>query len=297
MTEVLFTASVRGWGEPVNWRSFVEPETGGVIYLAHSWPGWTAPSISGTRSQRPGTPRSHPRPRRHARPAPRHGRPPGPDDGEPPGPLGPVRPARGHLRADRGSTDVDRRLHLLRADRRLRGGERLPPLRCPLPAGRGHGLHHLHLLQRDDVPGARRPPGDDRHLRGWELRQRLCSRQYTPAPAGRFRFALQPTGSPSESPATGVSCCTSSGTRCSGTRELANFGFAHSAGDSLAAIQNDPGSLAADRFGLPRTVAATTPRSARGVMGMGRRRDRRPRLRERAGPVDDPLPLLPVDRR
>ena len=33
VTEVLFTASIRGWGEPINWRSFVEPETGGVLYL------------------------------------------------------------------------------------------------------------------------------------------------------------------------------------------------------------------------------------------------------------------------
>ena len=33
VTEVLFTASMRGWGEPINWRAFVEPETGGVLYL------------------------------------------------------------------------------------------------------------------------------------------------------------------------------------------------------------------------------------------------------------------------
>ena len=99
---------------------------------------------------------------------------------------------------------------------------------------------------------------------------------------------------------TGVSCCTNSAaTAFSGTMSNSpNFGFAHSAGDSIAVILNDP------EHACPRPLRelpvgqyrpASRPAGG-GRLGLGRRQ-RSERLFQRTDPGDVALPALPVDRR
>ena len=77
-----------------------------------------------------------------------------------------------------------------------------------------------------------------------------------------------------------------------------NFGFAHSAGDSIGVILSDPGSEAPDRFDLPVDHGHPPPaRPGRGPgLGLGRDQARRG-LPERADPLHHPLPRLPRHRR
>ena len=79
-----------------------------------------------------------------------------------------------------------------------------------------------------------------------------------------------------------------------------NFGFAHSAGDSFAAVLNDPETRAADRFQtFPWVFGVIDRRHDRGChgrMGVGRRQRRR-RLQLRGDPLHHALPAVPLRRR
>ena len=273
VTEVLFTASIRGWGEPINWR---------CVRRARDGRGAVPPRVrrrGGRRRLSKGS--AHQDGRRHdyarlprgdARRAPRHRHPPGPDDGEPADADGSVRPARGHHRADRGAADVDRQFQLLRADRQLRGGQRLPPLRLAVPA-------MVRAWASTSPPTSTGPTFPVRVDRRWRSADAVNAR----AP-GQRHAAPARTGSSSvwraRCPAVSIAADVRVVLHEFGHALLwdsvhsPNFGFAHSAGDSLAAILHRPGLRCAPiRSAVPRrsrgspSTGATTGRQRRAGAG------------------------------
>ena len=184
---------------------------------------------------------------------------------------------------------------------RLRRRQRLLPHDRAVPDDGGPRLRDRRLLRRHDVPDPRRPP---RH--GHRPSMPTGPRTARAGPitcASRSATSRTPR---SRSGARSTRGCT--GTRWADTARsattsaAARFGFCHSAGDGLAALQMDPESALRalpERFRYAPFRPFTTERRfdrAGARVGVGRRQRRR-RLRQRADPRHLPLPDLPVDRR
>ena len=183
VAEVLFRLALPLWG-PLNWRAFVEPVTGSVLYIrafvacATGRVYRTDPTVQSGSLTLARERRNDRRPRRSAQQ--RHARRSRRADRRQPGAARRVRRHSGHEHADRRAADDDVavRLRLLVAVGQLRGcGDLLSRGRL-LPTRARSRLHHRHVLQQHDVPRAgrsSRPLGRQRELRGEHGRQRRRS--------------------------------------------------------------------------------------------------------------------------
>ena len=220
VVEALFSSPVQGWGL-LNWRAFIEAETGAVLYLRALTDGvtaWCSTVDPMTKTNNPanlpsaisatldllrdnvtlvdlGAPAgsaAHAESGRFVRPA-------GRQDG---------------AVADRSDDDQPVQFRVCVAYGRLRRGQRVLPLRPLLPHRSRPRLRHRHLLRphRVSVPGRSPRPGerDQRAMPGKRAGQRHRLRSVR---AGRPGEPLR-----SASPATGAWCCTNSAaTASSGT--------------------------------------------------------------------------------
>jgi hypothetical protein len=251
VTEVLFTASVKGWGEPINWRSFVEPETGGVLYLR----AFVTAVDGAVYSRDPLT-----------------------KTGD-----ATITPASPAATLD-GQRDTVALQGLTTASPQTLMGQYVqlvdisaPTVAAPTSTGNFiysaptdnfaavNAYHHCDALFRmvagmgftisSYFNGTTFPVRvDHRATIGTACPGGACVNAQAPGNAtgtgsDGFRFALQASGQP-----VGIACDWRVVLHEFGHALLwdsvnsPNFGFAHSAGDSLGAILNDPGSLAPDRF-------------------------------------------------
>jgi zinc metalloprotease ZmpB len=251
VTEVLFSASVKGWGEPINWRSFVEPETGGVLYLR----AFVTAVDGAVYSRDPLT-----------------------KTGD--ATITPASPAA-TLDAQRDTVALQ---GLTTASPQTLMGQyvQLVDISAPTVAGPTstgnfvysvptdnfaavNAYHHCDALFRmvagmgftisSYFNGTTFPVRvDHRATIGTACPAGACVNAQAPGNAtgtgsDGFRFALQASGQP-----VGIACDWRVVLHEFGHALLwdsvnsPNFGFAHSAGDSLGAILNDPGSHAPDRF-------------------------------------------------
>jgi hypothetical protein len=251
VTEVLFTASIRGWGEPINWRAFVEPESGAVLYLRAFVAGVDGAVYRTDPLTKTGDTT-----------------------------ITPSSPAA-TLDAHRDTVTLQ---SLTSASPQTLTGQYVqlvdisaPTVAAPTSTGNFiysvptdnfaavNAYHHCDALFRmvagmgftisSYFNGTTFPVRvDHRATIGTACPGGACVNAQAPGNAAGtgsdgFRFALQATGAP-----VGIACDWRVVLHEFGHALLwdsvnsANFGFAHSAGDSLGAILNDPGSLAPDRF-------------------------------------------------
>ena len=231
---------------------------------------------------------------------------------------GVARDGRRRVDAESGAADQAGRqgFQVSRAQQRFRRRQRLLQCRSYLSAGGGFGLSHRRLFSRHDVSEPGRPSRPFR-----QETVRAATRSTPIAPATPFGtgidytiFALADTDD--QKNPIGIA-----GDWRIALHELlghgvlynhignARFKFAHSAGDSFAAILNDPGSKAKDRcdtFPWLVGVEKAPPRPHRRRRLGLERQDRAQSIRryagfdglqQRANPVVDDVSLLPRHRR